>query len=153
MLNKSVLEQSLLRIIDKDNQDFIGFSNSVYEAALLFADSFYNYINEIIPVSTAHSAAKMSFISIFSGINRYNYRTQFNLAYITYVSIMANGMQPTFTPILPPTQLDLVPIFDKSIREYLKASEVANLMADKIHTYVKSGKATNNNSGTVVSWN
>lgn len=150
-LIKTDLVVSIREINDQEFEGFLGFPQDVSEAAERWSLAIGSYAALVTPPSitfeTARQALKAQLLQA---------GTLGAAAFVTgltqYAAQLALGMQPNFTATPPPTPINLVPVFAAGFGG-ASAEVVANLLADSIHLWFKTGTAINNSSGATINWN
>lgn len=141
-------------MMDPDYQNFIGFPTNNFDTASQWANVIDSYAKLIIPVITSSNPAKNAFkaqmLPVSSNVN--NGLIQLTLAFSSYATALSLAMQPIFTGTPPPTPINFAPVFVLGLSG-ASGEQTANVMANIIHLWFKTGIAVNNSSGATVPWN
>lgn len=152
-LIKSNLEQSLRSLLDKDYVNFEGFPNTSTEVAERWSKVVNDYASTVVPFSTTSVVAKAAFKSTMLAITPSppNGLALLTTAFSTYASTLAGGMQPGFTATPPTSPINLAPVISLGMSG-ASGAVIAASLANVIHSWFKTGLATNNSSGTTILW-
>lgn len=145
-LDTQILRVELMKVFD-----FKNYPNSLENAAQRWANAFHLYAKNVIPFSTTSEQAKKAFVDSFLQINFLNGKTQFPLCFISYASILASGMLPTFLGT-PPIG---TPLFESvySAGYSGKSSETCvDIFVGIVDSWMKTGIAVNISTTSIIKW-
>jgi hypothetical protein len=150
-LIKENLKLQITKIIDSSSPIHEGFPENSSEASLRWADAINQYASSLIPLSTTSSAAKTSLQAHLNTVPALGEQGFVN-GLISYASVIATGMNPTFTGVVPPIPIVLTPAFMIGLSGG-SSEDVASKLSDIIDVWFRTGTAINNSSGVVTNWN
>lgn len=153
-LSKKILEDGFSSFMDQESPLFIAFPESGDDAALKWADTVNNYASAVTPVSLSSSAAREALYNIMRVITpqAMNAIPLMVSGVQAYAAALATGMQPTFTGVPPATPPPIPAVLPGLGLTGAPASVIVSALAEVIHTWFKTGTATNNSSGATVTW-
>lgn len=151
MLVVNNLSSELEKIFDQESSNFLGFPQSLPEAADRWTEAWDNYAKKVMPPSTTTDIAKETFRNTFLGINNYNGLVQFPLCFFNYAVALAPGMLPTFSGTPPPTPPVLAPVWAVGYGGG-GSSECIKTLSSILDSWMKTGIATNIITGVSIPW-
>ncbi len=150
-LLKQNLKNEITRIIDAKSPIHEGFPSSLSEASVRWANAINSYASSVIPLSSTSQAATISLQAHLNTVPTLGEQGFVN-GLISYATVLASGMQPTFTGVIPPSSVVLTPAFSLGLSGG-SSEEVADLLSSIIDVWFRTGTAINNSSGIVTNWN
>lgn len=150
-LIKENLKKEIVKIIDAESPIHEGFPSSVVDASVRWANAINSYASSILPVSTTSQAATISLQAHLTTVPSLGEQGFVN-GLISYATVLASGMQPAFSGVIPPLPLVLTPAFSIGFSGG-SSDEVADLLSSIIDDWFRTGTAINNSSGVVINWN
>jgi hypothetical protein len=150
-LIKSVLVDEIRKISDEKYSNFEGFPKSAIEVATRWSEAINKYGSLVLPKSTTSEIAKQALKEAFLGLSS-NALIIFPSGLMTYSTQLALGMSPSFIGKPPVILIDLSLVYSLGFSGG-SARDCANLMANLIDLWFKTGTATNPSSGATTNWN
>ncbi|CAB4185230.1 hypothetical protein UFOVP1492_97 [uncultured Caudovirales phage] len=149
---QATLAQEVLKLIDQDSPQFVGFPPTVQEAANSWALAITNYISPIIPPSVTISAAQAAFAARLAQAkpSLQNGQLLFHLAFVDFALALAPGMVG-FISVPPIATLNLYAIFAASL-DHQNVQVFANSFATAVDTWFRTGTATPVSGGPIIPW-
>lgn len=152
MLEQKVLVDMIRRINDTSYPNFEDFPGDKYAAAARWAEAMKEYAKDIIPKSVSLEAAGSAMENVLKTIEpRGGGIGKLELSIIHFADVLATGMSPLFTGSAPTSGLDFNDIYYQGLSGE-SAKVIAEQLAARIHNWMKTGTAINNNSGATVNW-
>lgn len=150
-LIKENLKIEITKIIDSSSPIHEGFPKSSFEASVRWANAINSYASQVVPFSTTVSPALASLQAHLNTVPNLGEQGFVN-GLISYATVLASGMSPTFTGAAPPIPIILTPAFAIGFSGG-SSEEVADMLSDIIDVWFRTGTAINNSSGIVTNWN
>jgi len=150
MLNPTTLNTELLKIMDDNNPNFLGFPSDNFEMATNWGNAIFNYAKDVIPTSLTATQSKDAFIGVMQTMTIPTGLAIFPLAFTSFALTLAGGMQPLFTGVPPPIPIILLPVFVLPFETPIEARVAA--MTAIIDLWFRTGTAINNTSGVTTIW-
>lgn len=153
-LQSNTIENELRKFMDDQHPQFGGFPDQIDEVAEEHSEAMRVYASGIVPVSTAVTAAKnaMKSILLTVTVSAGDFIPKYQSAIAAFASTLGSGMAPAFSATPPSTPIDLSPMVSAGMNG-ASGGQCAGIMAGIIDTWMRTGTATNNNSGAVTNWN
>lgn len=157
MLERKKFENEIRKLNDSSFELFEGFPNSCSLATKKWANTFFIYAENIVPISNTVSSAKSDAQQILLGICSSSSLPQsvaiFTASLVKFAeSIMPGFISSSFSGIMPIGQPNLLPIFIKAMSGG-SAKDFAIELSNEIDNWFKTGTAININSGLTINWN
>ena len=115
--------------------------------AAQWADALSAYAAAIVPPSTQVTSAADAFEGAVVGMDQADQaETAIRAGLTAFAGVLSAGMQPAFSGVPP------VAPWEHTFSNTLSASEAAQVVADSIDAWMKTGSAMNNASGVVTTW-
>lgn len=151
-LLQPTLVQEVLKLVDQNNPQFLGFPPTLQGAAVNWGNAVAFYASTIVPVSATISAAQAAFVARLNQINltTQNGQEMFHLAFIDFAVALAPGMAG-FVAVPPVAILNLYPIFASTLN-HQNVQAFANEFATTVDTWFRTGTATPVSGGPVIPW-
>lgn len=160
MLDKDFLTSEIRKINDPFYELFGGWPASCSFACLRWTEAFYLYSKEMLPPSDTFLEAKAAFLTIIQGICSSNTlirsATIFANAIMKMGEVIAPGIEvanPKLKGIMPPTVLNLIPLFTRALNGELSSEQFAIELAEITDVWFRSGTAIIIETGVIINWN
>lgn len=139
MLNKDKLIHNIRMTIDEEYSDFIGFPESYEEAIIRWTFIFSDYYKDVQPKSSKVETSKLIFSALMKTFE--NKILDLETIYKAAITELASGMSNFgYRGIVNPRKLDFKDIYDLGY-EGKHSKEIAEKLADRIHTWMLQGTA------------
>lgn len=150
-LIKENLVHELKKIMDSSYPEYENFPNKG-EVSIRWTEAIHTYAKDVIPavVPTSQEIAKSTLLSSWQALE-VDALIAFPAGLTAYTLSLGLGMQPTFTATPPPTPIVLIPVFTLGLAGG-SGAQCAEMMAELIHQWFKTGIAINNSSGATIPW-
>lgn len=150
-LIKEKLVHELKKIMDPSYPEYENFPNKG-EVSIRWTEAIHAYAKSAIPAITpvSQEVARSTLLSAWQALE-IDARIAFPAGLTAYTVSLGLGMQPAFSATPPSIPIVLDSVFTLGLTGE-SGSRCAELMAELIHQWFKTGIAVNNSSGATIPW-